>query len=130
MNTPRRRGALHFSKPPFRTNLIVSNTALLVFVLTMMGWLVIHYWNRIPALSICSIFATAFLLIVFWGLVLRTHCELHELLMSGKDNLPEPGSREDLAFGVIAGLSFQALLITASLAWISVMGLAEILHKR
>jgi hypothetical protein len=130
MLTPMRKGARHFEKGPFQTNNIISSTALLAGVLVLVGGLLAHYWARMPALAAFFVLAMAFLLISFWRLVLKTHSELHRLLTSGAANFPEPGSREDLAFGVAAGLSFQALLITATLVGAGAMAIVELLHGR
>ncbi len=121
-------GVSYFSKSPFRANHMLGNHLLLLVVLLYLVAMLAKYWHLLPLLSICALAFAGFGVLSFWYRLVRVHLDIHKRISSGNLAVPPPESDADKAFGTIAALIFQALLMSLSMFLLFLIALGAVLQ--
>src|SRR6185437_3480422 len=96
--------ASFFANPPFRSYFFVGDTVLLIGALSILGYVVVRYWQRLPAVSLFWLVLTGFGMIAVWTLALRCYRRIHETFRSGSAHSVSDGSPLGVAMSSAAGM--------------------------
>lgn len=109
--------ASFFANPPFRSYFFVGDTVLLIGALSILGFVIVRYWLRLPAISIFWLGLVGSCMIAVWVAALRCYSRIHEMLRSGSANSVGDGSPLGVAISSAAGMIhwglFFAYMMTA-----------------
>src|SRR6185437_8557540 len=84
--------ASFFANPPFRSYFFVGDTVLLITSLSILSFVMVRYWWRLPAISIFWLGLAGFCMIAVWVSALRCYSRIHEMFRSGLANSVGDGS--------------------------------------
>ncbi len=106
-----------FAKAWFRSYFLVGDTLLLAICLSILGFVVIHYWKRLPTISVYWLALVGFGMIALWALALRCYRRVHEAFRREADESMSANSLQGVAMSSAAGMIhwglFFAYMMTA-----------------
>jgi len=112
-----------------RTHYFVSNSALLLGVLVLLGIIVARNAKQMPPLCLFVLGGVAFGLLSFWFAIFKVHTEIHGLISTAGSGSSQFGPVADRALATVAALNFQSLLAISGMVGLCLMALAEILRS-
>ena len=106
-----------FVNPPVRSYFFVGDTLLLIATLAILGFVIVSYWQRLPAVSLFWLVLVGFGMIALWALALRCYRRVHEFFRNDASNSVSDGSFLGVALSSAAGMIhwglFFAYMMTA-----------------
>lgn len=106
-----------FANPPFRSYFFVGDTLLLAICLSILGFVVVRYWERLPTISVYWLGLVGFGMVALWVLALRCYRRVHEAFRREADESVSASSLPGVAMSSAAGMIhwglFFAYMMTA-----------------
>jgi hypothetical protein len=93
-----------FAKSPFRSYFFVGDTLLLIVTLSILGFVIVSYWPRLPAISVYWLGLVGFSMVAVWVLALRCYLRIHDVYRGGAASSVSDGSLLGVAMSSAAGM--------------------------
>jgi hypothetical protein len=119
-----------FANPPFRSYFFVGDTVLLIATLSILGFVIVRYWSRLPAISLYWLGLVGFCMVAVWVLALRCYSRIYELLRSGTTDPVSEGSLLAVAMSSAAGMIHWGLFFAYMIAIGTLMQIDRVLSGR
>ncbi len=126
LKNTRSSAAFYSRNSPFRDNVFLGTSFILLADLFMAGVILIKDWSHIPIRVAFYVVLVLFGLVSQWGWAVKSHRDVHALIESGQlGNLNGPVNR---SLSVSANMTYLALFYTFLLVGICLMALGESLN--
>lgn len=67
-----------FARPPFRSYFFAGDTLLLIADLSILGYVIVRYWPRLPSTSVFWLGLVGFSMLGLWTLALQCYRRIHD----------------------------------------------------
>jgi hypothetical protein len=98
-----------FSNPPFRSYFFVGDTALLIMTLSILGFVIVRYWPRLPTITVIWLGLVGFSMVPLWVLALRCYRRIHEAFRNSAESSVSGDSLLGIAMSSAAGMIYWGL---------------------
>jgi hypothetical protein len=119
-----------FENPPFRSYFFVGDTLLLVASLSILGFVIVSDWARLPAVSVFWLGLVGFCMVALWTMALRCYRRIHEVFQSDKGSSVSEGSSLGVAMSSAAGMIHWGLFFAYMMTAGVLMQLSRVLSAR
>ena len=119
-----------FANRPFRSYFFVGDTLLLILTLAILGYVIVHYWERLPAVSLFWLVLIGFGMIAIWTLALRCYRRIHESFRSDASDSVDNRSLLGVALSSAAGMIHWGLFFAYMMTGGLLMQLDRVLSGR
>ncbi len=125
--TNSRSASVFYSKSPFRDNIFLGDSFILVADIFIAAVILVKAWNHTPARIVFYVGLVVFGLVSMWGWALKSHKDAQMFLASSQLGKVDEASPVGRALSVAANMTYLALFYAFLLVGICLMALGEAL---